>query len=482
MDESDDQKVPQSARSRLELRARRTILRHAMLSPGDHVLVALSGGADSVALLHVLIQQAPSWRLTVSAAHLNHRLRGRESDQDEEFVRALCSDLGILCIVGSAEVHKLALEHRINIEEAAREARYEFLRSAASQAGARKIALGHTRNDQAETAIMRFLRGSGPEGMASIHPVVEGLFIRPLIDCTRTDILRYIDAQSLSYRTDSSNSDLAYRRNRVRHELIPYLESHFNPRLIRTLTGAAEASREVFFYLQTEAEQQYRQIRKSLHGKIALPAERILALHPGLRGFVIRRAIEDERGSLRGISSRHIENVIELCSSARSGRRLRLPGKCMVERSFSDLVISQSDFVPPAEFEYRLPLPGACSIPELGLEFIAKLTNAAEMRPDTGGQSRRDSYSYRAEMDGDALSGHLLLRSRRPGDRYGGSGHRKVKKMLIDARIDRISRAKLPLLVSRDAVAWIPGFKPAAPFQCRPDSKTIAIIEVLGHR
>ncbi len=482
MDERDNQKASRSAASRLELRAQRTILRHAMLSPGDHVLVALSGGADSVALLRVLVQLAPSWRLTLSAAHLNHRLRGTESDQDEEFVRALCSDLGIPCVFGATEIAGFARERRINLEEAAREARYDFMRAAASQAGAGKIALGHTRNDQAETVIMRFLRGSGPEGMASIHPVVDGLFIRPLIECTRRDILRYLEARSLCYRTDSSNSDLAYRRNRVRHELIPYLETHFNPQLIRTLAGGAEASRQVFLYLQSEAEQHYLQIRKASHGKIALPAEGILDLHPALRGFVIRRAIEEVRGSLRGISSGHIENVIELCGSARSGRRLRLPGKCTVERSFSDLVISQSGLAPPAEFEYNFPLPGACSVPELGLEFASKLGSAAEIRPEQGGQSCRDSDSCWAMLDGDALSGNLVIRSRRPGDRYGGAGHRKVKKMFIDARIDRISRAKLPLLVVGDAVAWIPGFKPAAPFQCRQDSKTIALIEVRGRR
>ena len=209
---------------RFEIRVRKTIEKHSMLNPGDHVLVAVSGGADSVALLLCLHKLARALPLSLTIAHLNHRIRGQEGDADEDFVRSLSAGLHLPFCSEAIEVKKQAIEGKHNLEELARLKRYEFLRRTARRIGAQKIAVGHNLNDQAETVLFRFIRGSGIEGLSAIHPVVDGLVIRPLLDCSRKEIVEYLKQKGASYRDDSTNKDVQLARNRIRMELVPYLE------------------------------------------------------------------------------------------------------------------------------------------------------------------------------------------------------------------------------------------------------------------
>ena len=483
---------------RLELQVRRTVQKYSMLKAGDTVLVAVSGGADSVALLHVLRRLQPAWSLCLAIAHFNHCLRGEDSEADEEFVRALSSTIGIPFLSEKADVKQSARARKSNLEETARRARYDFLRRAASRFGADKIALGHNKNDQAETILMRFLRGSGPEGLSSIHPVVDGLFIRPLIECPRKSILRYLEDFSHPYRQDASNNDLGYLRNRVRHQLLPYLQKRFNPRLVDVLANEAEQARLAAQFLQAQARQLYESIRIGKQDGIALPAQTILDLDPALRSLVIREALRDCRGSLRGISSAHIRSILNLCAAHQSGKQIQLPGKHLVTRRFDELVLLSERMAQKGNYCYELPVPGRCLVCELGLEVSVRLDLSPESISDATDPGRvsdleglrstlqsglRSNGAFRLEeirtyLDAGSLPGRLIIRPRQPGDRYGGPGHRKVKKMLIDAKIDPQIRDCLPLLVAGEAIVWIPGFLPAPRFRLRPDSERAALITV----
>jgi len=455
-----------------ELRVLRTLSKHAMLDRGDAVLVAVSGGADSTALLVCLHRLASRLGIELSAAHLNHGLRESESDEDEAFVRALCSDVGIRLISGRADVRQLAHERRRNLEDAARLARYEFLRGTARSRGCRKIAVGHNLNDQAESVLFRFLRGSGEEGISGIHPVVDGLVIRPLLETPRKAIEEYLVSLGRSWREDSTNRQLVLRRNRLRHEVLPYLAEHFNPRVLEALARNAVHAREVAGFLDAETRRSYQAIREdAAPGFVCLPVHRLVALHPAIRRRLLRLAISEVRGSLRGITAAHADDLMRLCASGTSGHTIDLPGRVLAGLQFGKLVLERKIPACPAGYSYTLPVPGSCVVPEAGLSFSATLGSCPAVPGPPG------SRHHSACLDADRVPEELLVRSRLPGDRYGGPGHRKVKKMLIDARIPLNRRAFQPMVVAGGPVVWVPGFVPAAGFRGRPGSARCVIVE-----
>jgi tRNA(Ile)-lysidine synthase len=457
----------------LERKVRGTIGKHGMIRAGERVLVGVSGGADSTALLFCLHRLAPLLCLDLVVGHLNHQLRGIEADEDEQFVRALTGEAGLPFVAEAADVRKLAALRRLNLEDAARRARYDFLRRTAARLDCGRIAVGHNLNDQAESVLIRFLRGSGPDGLSGIHPVLDDLVIRPLLECSRAEIEKYLHTLGRSCREDSSNMELKLRRNRVRRELVPYLQEHFNPRVLEALARGAARAREIAEYLDREAKLACEAISKvSGPALLSLSAGRLGELHPALRNAVIRRAIRECRGSLTGISEHHVRDVIRLVESKRSGHAIDLPGGLVASLEFDELTLRRARPDPAPDFCRPLPIPGSCVVPELGLEFHATAGPWPPGRPDR---------SVTAVLDAEGLPASLLVRPRRMGDRYGGPGHRKVKNMLIDARIPLSTRGLQPMVVAGDAVVWIPGFLPAGPFRARPGADRCVVVEVRRH-
>jgi tRNA(Ile)-lysidine synthase len=457
----------------LERKVRGTIRRYGMLQPADRVLVGVSGGADSTALLLCLHRLAPEARLSLVAGHLNHQLRGAEADEDERFVGALCTDLGLSLVSEKTDVSGLAARRKLNLEDAARRARYDFLRRTAEKLDCRKIAVGHNLNDQAESVLIRFLRGSGPDGLSGIHPVLDGLVIRPLLECSRAEIEAYLQSRGRSHREDSSNMELKLRRNRVRHELIPYLEQHFNPRLLEALARSATRARDIAQYLDLEAGAALEGIKKAAGpDSVILSVKGLADLPAVIRSGVIRRAVRECRGSLAGISDLHVREVARLAASRHSGHSIDLPGGLAVGLQFDELILGQTRAGSRSGFCHKLPIPGSCIVPEARLEFLARRGPWPEARPDR---------STHAVLDADKLPPELLVRSRKAGDRYGGPGHRKMKGMLINARIPLSMRDLQPMVVAGDAVIWVPGFLPAGPFRARPGSARCVILEARVH-
>jgi tRNA(Ile)-lysidine synthase len=443
-----------------------------MVRPGDHVLVAVSGGADSVALLHCLRALAGNLGLRLTAAHLNHRLRGAESDRDERFVRSLCASTGIALVCESIDVAPRAASKKQNLEEAARQIRYHFLRGAAAEAGAARIAVGHTLDDQAESVLLRLLRGSGARGLAGIHPVLEGDVIRPLLEISRAEILAYLDALGLDHLEDSTNSNLSSRRNRIRHELLPYLRDNFNPGILKALARSADLAREAAGFLEAHSRELYASLREVRPDGFAISCDSLVLLAPAVQKQVLIHAIRESRGSVRGVSAAHIASLFRLAGGGRSGRSVRLPGGVCVVRQFHDLLFSPSARLPGSGFSYQLALPGECTVPEAGLRFKAWITDAREIR------LAPQKPVNKAFILMEPLPRGFIVRNRVPGDRYGGSGHKKVKKLLIDARIPVGARSSLAMVVSGSSVVWIPGFPPPKSLNPQPGSGRCVVLEV----
>jgi tRNA(Ile)-lysidine synthase len=454
----------------LEIQVSKTIKKYAMLSPGELVLAAVSGGADSTALLLCLHRLSDEFSISIAVAHLNHRIRGAEGDADQEFVRQLSLKLSLPFFPEVIEIKKQAAETKENLEQFARRARYAFLRKTASMLNAQKIAVGHNLNDQAETVLFRLLRGSGIQGLSAIHPIVGGVVIRPLLNCTRAAIIEYLNHKGASYREDSTNKDPGFTRNRIRQELLPFLEKNYNPRLVQTLGRTAGLARGAWSFIESEAKSAFETIHAITDEGISLPVAEIAKFHPELQKQILRCALKSCLGSLHNITSQHINSILSLCGKKQSGTRVALPGGSMAIRQFGNLSMLKGKFWASPEFKYSLNIPGECFIPDIKAVFSARVLPMAPER-------LKEKSPGKAFLDMAAMPPILTIRSRVPGDRYGGPGHRKVKKMLIDGKIPLVQRPFLPMVVAGNSVVWIPGFRPAQEFRVKPASEMCVVLE-----
>ena len=445
---------------------------HCLLGPGMPVLVAVSGGGDSVALLLVLQTLADELETKVTAAHVNHHLRGGQSDGDEAFVQQLCQRLGVPLQIGHHPVK--SNNGPGNLENQARLLRYRFLCRLAGKQGA-CVATGHTMNDQAETFLMKLVRGAGPAGLAGISPRrsnplrAQGdtgpvAVIRPLLECTRQEVKRYLAHKGQDFRSDASNLDTTFDRNWVRGQLIPQLEDRLNPRLIRTLGRTAALFRQVEEFLEQQASQARIECssRQGDHFQVSLL--QLLGLPPIVQKTVIRQVLGEIRGTQQGICHGHLEDVLALAEKT-SGKQIHLPGNLMVEREFEQLVFRRPR--PAQPFSHPLPVPG-----ELWLEEVGKRVRARRVKSATEtGQAICLLYPQ----------GALRLRSRRPGDRYqlaSGSPTRKLKKILMERRVPRYQRDRLLVLQADRQVVWVEGLLPHPAFRPREAVGDFLEIEV----
>lgn len=315
---------------------KKTIERYSMISPNDCLLAGVSGGADSVALLLLLIDisQFFNLNLSIGIAHVNHLLRGEESDRDEKFAINLAQKHNLPCYTIKVDVSLIAKQRRLSFEEAAREVRYSFYSQILEQDHYNKIALGHNSDDNAELVLMNILRGSGTKGISGIPPVRENWIIRPLIEVSRDEIVEYLRLKQQTYLFDSSNNDTTYIRNRVRHQLIPYLKEMYNPAITVTLNRLSRIITDENGYMEQETE---RVFNNSLlyrePSAVHLNPKTFKEVHCALAKRLARRAIEDVKGDLRKITFGHIDDIIQLIYSKSGGTTLHLPDRIRVIKS-----------------------------------------------------------------------------------------------------------------------------------------------------
>lgn len=438
-------------------RVRRTVRRHELADRGSHVVVALSGGPDSVALAHVLKGLADSGELAlVGLAHFNHQLRDA-AGRDEAFCRELAERLALPIEIGSADVRAIAAAERTSIEDAARDARYLFLERAADGLSADRIAVGHTRDDQAETFLLRVLRGAGPRGLAGIYPRA-GRVIRPLIDTTHADILEYLTAHGLACCEDETNRDLANPRNRIRHDLIPYLRRHLSPDVVSVLAREAAIARDDAEWLEQEAIDAERSCVLSNEGTIELDRPALRRLHPSLARRVIRRALV-RSASDRFVSFEHVDAVLEMVRHGVRGG-VDLPGQ-RVEPKDDRIVFTSAgahplQSAPVSGLARPLPVPGQVELTELGWAI-----SAARGEADQAVLDAVTARGLEVAVVADAVEEPLAVRTRRPGDvlrPLGLGGRKKLQDVFVDKKIDRARRDAVPLVVdARDRIVWVVG-------------------------
>jgi tRNA(Ile)-lysidine synthase len=405
------------------------------------VIVGLSGGPDSVALADALAEAGAEGAFRVVAGHIDHALRPG-SREDAVFCVDLCGRLGIPLRVGVADVRGRARRDGGGLEEAARIERYAFLRAVMREEGAAAIAVAHTRDDQAETLLMRLLRGSGSRGLSGMRPR-SGDVIRPLLAVSRAEVLEHLRHRGLTWRDDPTNADLSLLRNRVRRELLPYLESRFNPKARVALARTAALLADEATVLGGLGDALYEGASRRERGGIVLGREALRSAPPAVARVAIRRAIE-AAGGLKSVAAEHVERILALTSApAPSGRKLPLPGGREASFSFGEIRIGPRTSA-AGPFAYPLPVPGRVALPG-GLVVVA--------RRSRGPVESRGEGAIVAAPDGP-----LVVRTRRPGDRVRARGRDvSLRRFLMERRVPADDRASLPVVAAGDRVVWVPG-------------------------
>jgi len=454
-------------------KARKTIDRHKMLKPGDRVIVALSGGPDSVALLLVLLELKKEFKLSLHVAHVNHKLRGKESDQDQAFVRKLCSDLKLKLHSRSFQVKKEAKKSKLSVEECARKIRYDYLNKLADKFKAQKIALGHNFNDQAETVLIRLIRGSGSLGLSGIPPVKDRI-IRPLIDAKRVEIERFLKSNNVAFRIDSSNLRTDYLRNRVRLKLLPILKKEYNPKIEEVLSRTASILRAEEQLLNREAQKAYsKTVTQEQKDRILLDSKRFSECDEWLKRLLIRDCVKKLKGDLRDLSFEKVEALMALVEERKSGKSADLLADVVADVTKEHLSIHRKK---EEKFKYRLSYPPKRRIRNLGVKIDSEILPKSSTPRSIGGEDQ-----WVAFLDGDKLMPPLTLRSRKNGDRFrplGMSGTKSVADFLVDLKIPRCQRDEVMLLTSRDRIAWLVGYRISEEFKIMPKTRKVLKIEV----
>ncbi|MBI2873635.1 MAG: tRNA lysidine(34) synthetase TilS [Firmicutes bacterium] len=446
-------------------KVREIIKKLRLIPPGDSVLAAVSGGADSVCLLHLLSGWRGEMGFQLYAAHLDHGLRGAESAADGDFVEELCGMLRVPFRFSKVSVGEYAMEKGLSTQEAARQLRYAFLGDLARELGASRIAVGHNQDDQAETVLLHLVRGAGPEGLRGMDYETRlgpgRSLIRPLLGTSRAEIEAYLAAEGQAFRVDPSNEKPIYLRNRVRLELLPLLEQGYNSKVKEALFKTAEIVRDDLLFLQGRARELYPQVVLEGPGEeVSLRIARLQQVPMALQRQLVRLALGRIRGDLRGIQFVHVEELLGLMETGQVGSGIHLPKGLRAYRTYDRLILRRApeEEAEPVDFSVPLSVPGSTYVPEAGLTIEAAILPAEQIPESTLRQVGR----WEAILDLDRLPSSLEVRSRRPGDRFsplGLTGTKKVKDFFIDLKIPQGERDLVPLVASGDEIIWVVGWR-----------------------
>jgi tRNA(Ile)-lysidine synthase len=446
------------------------------------VAVALSGGADSVGLLFALREIADGEGFQMAGvAHLNHQLRGSDADADAQFCVDLAARLEMPIEVDRADVTSLARDLGVSLEQAAHTARHAFFDRAAARLGATTIAVAHTKDDQAETFLLRLLRGAGPRGLSGMHPR-SGIVVRPLIDTPRAEVRDFLGARDIAFREDASNRDLSIPRNRIRHELLPLLGARFTPGIVDVLDRDAAIAREDAEYLDAAARTAAARLVSRSDRGVEIDADALANEAPAIARRVIRLAQQLAAGPGHFVGFDAGEAVRRFAVSKSTGQ-LDLPGH-RVNRRGATIVLTGSRGrekpTPAADFLYQLEVPGRVAVPE------AACAISADMKVVPSGRSAVQLWhlagrSDEAVIEGARLAAPLTVRNRRPGDSFrplGLHGRKKLQDLFVDAKIDRFERETTPVIVdSAGRIIWVAGHALAEEFRVTETTRDVVILK-----
>jgi len=473
-------------------RVRQFVRQHDLIGPDTRVLAAVSGGSDSVALVHILRDLAAAGELRLAGvAHFNHELRPSAGD-DEQFAAGVAASLGLPITVDREDVAARAKRARRSVEDAARTARHEFFERARVAAGADAVALGHTRDDQAETVLLRLARGAGPRGLSGMHPR-NGRIVRPLLGCRRQDLRAWLDERQVRFVEDATNQDVSIPRNRVRAELLPLLEARFNPGIVDVLADQAEVTRDAWAWMDAmAAEIEARSVRRATTAGGAMVREidvdGLRAAPLALQRAVVWRVMSEVAGS-RPIAFAHVNAALRLIREP-GETRIDVPGQ-RLERIGPSVVLTgrvagatgrRAPDAAPNLFRFPLAIPGEVALPEAGWVLYAE-SPAGGVGPNRASATAYHGFGKDVVLvRHDVCQGSLAVRNRRPGDRFrpvGLDGLKKLQDYFVDQKVARALRDTVPLVVDdTDRIVWVAGFGIDDAFRVTDPAQAVVILKL----
>ncbi|AGK99266.1 tRNA lysidine(34) synthetase TilS [Clostridium pasteurianum] len=454
----------------------KTIQENSMFSINDKVIIAVSGGPDSMCLLHILNSIKSKLKIKLIAAHVNHCLRGEEADYDEFYVKEFCDKLNIDFYSVRIDINKLAKDKGISSEMAGRAARYEFFEKIKDKIGAQKIAIAHNANDQAETILMRIMRGTGISGIIGIKPMRDGVFVRPLIKVNREEIEYYCEKNHINPRIDKTNLENIYGRNKVRLELIPYIKKNFNKDIVMTLNRLSETVEIDSDYLEYVSLEKYKLLCEEKEDKIIIHKKAFLE-HRAIVTRIIRKSISYITGSTYNFEKKHVLDIINIQIHA-TGTTLDLPNNIKVYNNYGDISIyfKNEQNINEDINEYELFIGKRNIIPEKTIKITLRAIDGNE-------KIKFRENNFIKYFDYDKIKDKIILRYRKKGDKFtpiGMNGSKKLKDIFINMKIEKSLRDRIPLICFGDEISWIVGYRVSNKFKIGENTKKILEIRFEG--
>ena len=487
-----------------------------LVSRRQKLVVAVSGGPDSVCLLHILVKLREELDIILHVAHLNHQLRGADSEADAQYVAELARQLDIPATIEQRDVNAYQVQQRLSLEEAAREVRYTFLAQVADSIGADRAAVGHTVDDHIETILMHLIRGTGTRGLRGLQPSSQWqspgnslTIVRPLLQISRQETDGYCRQHQLMPRIDASNLSLSPLRNRIRQQLLPLLQS-YNPQVTEALLRAAWIASDDLAFLDKEVAQLWGEVAQEQENTIILDKERFGQLPPALKRHLLRASIEKLVGNLKDIEARHIEEIIAALDKP-AGKRISLPGGLVFSIEYDKYLLGSDPAAlspfPSLESEFALKISGKTQLPGWRVEAtiidrkeaVKKDEDLTPSRGSVKGLRPFTNYSspsplkergiqgvrlinnlFTAYFDLDKAGNKLTVRTRRPGDRFqplGVSQPKKLNEFMIDSKIPHAWRERIPIVCSPKNILWVVGWRIDERAKVTQDTKQVLCLE-----
>jgi len=439
-------------------RIKRAIDRHHLVQRGDRLIVGVSGGADSMVLLHLLNACREAFDLSLIVAHVNHGLRPAESEKEAELVQKEAARFGLPCEYEQFRVREFQKKGGLSLQDAARRVRFRFFYDLLQKHQAQKIALGHHADDQVETLLLRLIRGAGLHGLKGMLPIREGKVIRPLLEVWEEEIRSFAAEKKIPFLSDSSNLKKDYLRNRIRLALIPLMEREYQPNFKEILLRTSNILREEDDYLEKGSETAYQKIIREDGGTLSFQFSEYQSLHQAIQWRVIRKILEkicDWGVTVEEGKRSEIHDVYQKLYQSSPSFLLELSRGAWIEKRYDAVLLGKGKVEPILPFDVELISPGRTFIPEIGKEVVIVETDRDGFRNYSGPLDT-------ALMDYGSVRFPLRMRNFRPGDRFyplGSKGTQKLKEFFIDHKIPKFERPKVPLLVSGERIVWIVGYR-----------------------
>lgn len=448
----------------------KTVRKNNLIEENEGIVVALSGGPDSVCLLHILHRMSKEMNLRIYAAHLNHKIRGLEAYMDSLYVMKLCEELQIPCFIRAIDVPQYCSDNKLGLEDGARKLRYEIFNEIKEKVSADKIAIGHNKNDQAETVLMRIMRGTGLQGLRGIEYKRNGGIIRPILDISREDIEKYCEENNLSPRIDRTNLEAIYSRNKIRLKILPYMKEEFNENIITSIVRMSNSLKLDSDYIDSQVEKAYKEVCRKYEDGVYIFVDLLTEEHQAIKNRLVIRAIRELIGDTNSIDKKHIEDVLGLAGKNKKGKKINLPRAIHAYRFNDYILISLKEInYEKLEYNYEIKPGDEVYIAELGKMFKSRVVDIADFNVENLGEN----VQY---LDLGKIKGNITLRNRHQGDKIilrGGT--KKIKELFIGMKIPREERSFVPLIVNEGNIVSVCGYRISANYLV--DENTEKILE-----